>query len=500
MTRQEEPYESRDSRTVPWEGEGEIPSPDPITTNANRRYLSFNNQLETKKDMLRIINLHATNVHGYIPLDINFDDQLTFLTGSNGSGKTTALKIISAILQPNFELIDSIDFDSIKLIFSIEGKNCEIEFNRTKDKFDNDYIAWSIFSKSKKRIHSDLPDNTKGDIRLFPKHNRVIFDREESASLRENVYNEFVNSEYYKILRTISTPVFLGIDRKVVGSVEQLERRIQNRNLGASINERSYHDAQRIIIDYVSTMADKKKELSEKFKLNIFKSLFEYVEFDEKKAIFSHISDTDLEKKKTTVLNSIQKLELGNDISEAIEQYYNLIGKIQPKIFQNKSENRNVNEVNEWFINRSHLHRIEAISRHAVQFQKEVDKLDKPLNDIARLANLFFQESNKSLRINPSGFLHVYWSDKRVTSRNLSSGEIQIIVLLTHLVFCEHRKESSVFVIDELELSLHLSWQEKFVDAILEASPSTQFILATHSPAIISKFEYEQKAIYIKSI
>ncbi|MFN8155588.1 MAG: hypothetical protein U0Y08_14940 [Bacteroidia bacterium] len=30
VTRQEEPYESRDSRTVPWEGEGEIPSPDPI--------------------------------------------------------------------------------------------------------------------------------------------------------------------------------------------------------------------------------------------------------------------------------------------------------------------------------------------------------------------------------------------------------------------------------------------------------------------------------------
>ena len=93
-------------------------------------------------------------------------------------------------------------------------------------------------------------------------------------------------------------------------------------------------------------MADRKKELSEKFKLNIFKSLFEYVEFDEKKAIFSHISNTDLEKKKTTVLNSIQKLELGNDISDAIEHYYNLIGKIQPKIFQNKPLERNLNELN----------------------------------------------------------------------------------------------------------------------------------------------------------
>jgi energy-coupling factor transporter ATP-binding protein EcfA2 len=450
--------------------------------------------------MLRIINLNAINVHGYIPVDIKFNEHLTFLTGSNGCGKTTALKIISALLQPNIELIDSIEFNSITLTFSIESKIYDIQFNRIKDKFQNDNIEWSISSKSKKKIHLDLPDSRKGAFRLFPKHHGVIFNREESTSLRESVYNEFVNSEYYIILKTISTPVFLGIDRKVIGSDEQLERRIHNRNLGASINERSYYDAQRIIIDYVSTMADKKKELSEKFKLNIFKSLFEYVEFDEKKAIFSQISNVNLEKKKSIVLNSIQKLELGNAISEAIEHYYNLIGKIQPLIFQNKPDKRNLKDVNEWIINRSHLHRIEAISRHAVQFQEEIDKLDKPLNEIARLANLFFQESNKSLRINPSGFIHVYWSDRKITSRNLSSGEIQIIVLLTHLVFCEYRMESSVFVIDEPELSLHLSWQEKFVDAILEASPSTQFILATHSPALISKFEYEQKAIYIKSI
>jgi len=450
--------------------------------------------------MLRIITLKATNVHGYIPLDIEFDDQLTFLTGSNGCGKTTALKLISAILQPNIDLIDSIDFDSIILTFSIEKKTFEIVFKRIKYKNENDNIIWMISSKSRQKISLELPNKKDGVFRLYPKQQRTIFDREESNSLRENVFNEFVNSEYYKILKTISTPIFLGIDRKIIGSGDQTERRQHSRIIGASINERSFYDAQRIIVDYVSGMADRKKELSEKFKLNIFKSLFEYVEFDEKKAIFSHISNNDLEKKKITVLKSIQKLELGNDISEAIESYYNLIGKIQPKIFENISKERNQDEFNEWFINRSHLHRIEAISKHAVQFQKEIDKLDKPLNEIVRLTNLFFQESNKSLRINPSGFIHVYWSERKITSRNLSSGEIQIIVLLTHLVFCEYRKESSVFVIDEPELSLHLSWQEKFVDAILEASPSTQFILATHSPAIISKFEYELKAKYIKNI
>ena len=43
----------------------------------------------------------------------------------------------------------------------------------------------------------------------------------------------------------------------------------------------------------------------------------------------------------------------------------------------------------------------------------------------------------------------------------------------------------NVFIIDEPELSLHVQWQEKFVDGIMEASRETQFILATHSPTII---------------
>ena len=51
---------------------------------------------------------------------------------------------------------------------------------------------------------------------------------------------------------------------------------------------------------------------------------------------------------------------------------------------------------------------------------------------------------------------------------------------------------SPIFIIDEPELSLHISWQEIFVDALLKASPDTQFIMATHSPAILAKNERKQ--------
>jgi len=67
----------------------------------------------------------------------------------------------------------------------------------------------------------------------------------------------------------------------------------------------------------------------------------------------------------------------------------------------------------------------------------------------------------------------------------LSSGERQLLVMLAHLSLNSSLAGSGVFIVDEPELSLHIDWQEKFVDAIREANPNVQLILATHSPAII---------------
>ncbi len=452
--------------------------------------------------MLRILRLKATDVHGYIPLDIKFDEQLTFLTGSNGCGKTSALKLIYAVLQPNFDLINTIQFQEILLIFSIESKEFKIEFTKVRDKFEHTSVAWTVSTKHpKKNISIDFPNEDQGAFKLH-QHNQVaIFNREEVASIRETIHHEFLNSNYFKILQNISTPVLLGIDRKILGALNQDERKNPHYySQKAPLNERSFLDAQRVIVNYVNGMADKKKALTESFKLKIFKSLFEYISVKERKIQFRPVQNETLQAKKRSVLTSIQKLDLGEEISIAIDEYYKSIQEIQPKLFNSGNEDTNYDELNEWFINRTHLIRIEEISKHADIFQKSIDELDRPLNEIVRIANAFFVESNKSLKISPSGFIRVYWHDNQLSSRNLSSGEMQIIVLLIHLVFCEFRKDSSVFVIDEPELSLHISWQEKFVDAILEASPSTQFILATHSPAIISKLEFEKKSIYIKNI
>ncbi|WP_353617106.1 AAA family ATPase [Rhizobium sp. EC-SD404] len=68
---------------------------------------------------------------------------------------------------------------------------------------------------------------------------------------------------------------------------------------------------------------------------------------------------------------------------------------------------------------------------------------------------------------------------------NLSSGEKQIFVLISHLIFNPLIKKANVLIIDEPEISLHVRWQEIFVESVLNANDQTQLILATHSPSIV---------------
>lgn len=103
------------------------------------------------------------------------------------------------------------------------------------------------------------------------------------------------------------------------------------------------------------------------------------------------------------------------------------------------------------------------------------------------LVNEFLDQTGKVVAVGPGGQLTVSVTGS-VAGRPisaLSSGERQLLVMIAHLSLNPNLAGSGVFIVDEPELSLHIDWQEKFVDAVREANPKVQLILATHSPAII---------------
>jgi len=65
----------------------------------------------------------------------------------------------------------------------------------------------------------------------------------------------------------------------------------------------------------------------------------------------------------------------------------------------------------------------------------------------------------------------------------LSSGEKQMLaILLTVLV---EDQQPYVLFMDEPEVSLHIEWQKRLIELIVELNPHVQIILTTHSPAVI---------------
>ena len=72
-----------------------------------------------------------------------------------------------------------------------------------------------------------------------------------------------------------------------------------------------------------------------------------------------------------------------------------------------------------------------------------------------------------------------------IDSGALSAGEKQMLSFLCYNAF----RENSIVFIDEPELSLHPDWQRRLFGILMKQQPSNQFIVATHSPFIYTKYE-----------
>lgn len=72
---------------------------------------------------------------------------------------------------------------------------------------------------------------------------------------------------------------------------------------------------------------------------------------------------------------------------------------------------------------------------------------------------------------------------EELTPYQLSSGEKQMLVILL-TVLIEDGQPYILFM-DEPEISLHIDWQQRLIDLIIDLNPNIQIILTTHSPAVI---------------
>jgi predicted ATP-dependent endonuclease of OLD family len=140
-----------------------------------------------------------------------------------------------------------------------------------------------------------------------------------------------------------------------------------------------------------------------------------------------------------------------------------------------------------WSTNRSQLKKIKVISQTVSEYNNLKTESMSKFEEYRLLINNFLKDSGKSIDSDDRGNVVVKvdgLADNQPLS-SLSSGEAQLFVILTNLAFNKSAQKANVFIIDEPELSLHVHWQEMFVDSTLSANEKIQFVMATHSPSII---------------
>ncbi|MDH3349866.1 MAG: AAA family ATPase [Desulfobulbaceae bacterium] len=57
---------------------------------------------------MRLIKFEALEVSGSLNFFVEFNKDITFLTGINGSGKTTAIRLMLALITPSLQELDII--------------------------------------------------------------------------------------------------------------------------------------------------------------------------------------------------------------------------------------------------------------------------------------------------------------------------------------------------------------------------------------------------------
>ena len=345
----------------------------------------------------------------------DFNEDINIVTGRNGSGKTSALKLLWYVISGNILLaLREVEFSSVT-VETTEYLCTVHRLNRFTCRVD-----WKDAQGEKTYV--DMVDE-EGD---------VLVNAEDQAN---------------KHLRQTGSSVFLPTFRRIeggfsIGSRERSALARTGRDIEDSLTSLSVRlsnldhtfVASLSTVDIVNLLVAKYTELSElanKYQQEVSQQIISQIKGFEREKASS--SDTD-------ELNSANRL-LGDILSQ----------------IEDMEGNR--------------------------------ESAMRPLKVITGLVTKLFQHAG--IRLGKT--LSFGDAATAVNSDLLSAGEKQMLSFIAYNAFCQN----SIIIIDEPELSLHVDWQRRLFPILLGQQASNQFLVATHSPFIYSK--YPDKEIQLES-
>lgn len=427
---------------------------------------------------MKINSIKIDKLFDIFDYDIAFseNENILIITGPNGFGKTMILNIIFNLFNRRFLFFHKLVFKKITLQLDEE---IAVVINRTVK--ENKPVISFLFMKKGKEIETfDYSHKLELDLgRNIQKYlpvarmseNQWIDHRSKRILSLDDLLNDYADQlpeEVSKnLLRIKSDRVNNILDSLHVHLIrEQRLFKKMDTMVNADTHyrmDRNYREEkeQTIMMESIQTYA---KELNQ---------------------LISNISQQSF--KQTQALDSSYPDRLINETNRLTEEEYTLRFN-DLKIKQDKLTEFGLYESKQKFLAYSQDDS-KALSVYLKDFEVKLSVFDDLLDKLELFTNILNERrfTFKTISISrEKGFFFKTSMGNELELNQLSSGEQHEVVLLYELIF--NVQPNTLVLIDEPEISLHVTWQKEFLNDLLRIIKiqNIQVLIATHSPSIIN--------------
>lgn len=430
-----------------------------------------------------IKEIEIKNLHGAINIRTKFHSGINLLVGINGSGKTSALNAINWLLRPSIKDLATIEFSEINLICEKNKINILISARQTETELVVMLRIGDVEYEPLRLLLSFSP----ADFRYNP----TLYERaKQTYSELSAVGGEVATLEMFK---NFLKPIVISLDRDI--SVETSNAYVVEHTSKGLVKRREVTDS--TPISQISEIMQKKYfkykneiiNFNEKLKGRILLSSFESrgPVTVKSKINFPKVQEVEIIEKK--VLLHLPQWVKEIDSSKSVIKYFKGLKTLADKASADEADGaffanvfrQEISRLNELILA---FNEYEDKSKEAFQFiSKYLEVVNEFLKDSGK--RISFDDEKNKMRFHLIDSKGDILGEPR-NIENLSSGERQILILMTHI--CFPLDENSLLIIDEPELSLHPKWQRDFLPSVKALMPQgKQIILATHSPEIVGR-------------
>lgn len=423
----------------------------------------------SKKFGIKQLNyIESVEIEGFwgrknVSLQLNPD--LNFLIGPNGSGKTTIINLVSAVLRADIPALYSVQFDKVSIKLKTVGANRKpiIEVAKVVDpKMGSVELIYTVKEKASEK---GTTYGVEG-----PYDDRVYRDARYARSRR---YRE-VGASLNRILSGLVEVNWLSIHR----ASAELERRNRRDDSYDSSIDHKLQDIARAFSNFFSLLNSKAEAESKNFQEHVFLSLLDQPHSDADVLAQVHVEAEN----KQSVVSVLRDLGVSNaKAARSVNAHYARITEARKNL---KASNSGLSLKDA--ISLSDAARVSEMLTKWRDLEEQRSAIFQPRLQFEGIINELF--SGKEVHFDERNTPMVHLETGEIVGIEvLSSGEKQLFIILGEALLQEERPV--VFISDEPELSLHVSWQSALFGHIRGLNGSCQIISATHSPDIVGSFQ-----------